>query len=81
MASRSGMVLGIASEAKMTDEIYLTAREAAAYLKSSPSTLAKRRLFGNGPKFCRVGRASRYRRADLDASYDKDAVDVDVRPP
>jgi hypothetical protein len=50
----------------MPDEIYFTALEAAAYLKSSTSTLAKRRLYGGGPAFCRIGRAVRYRRADLD---------------
>ncbi len=51
----------------MSEETYFTAREAAVYLRTSPSTLAKRRLVGNGPKFCRVGRAIRYRKADLDA--------------
>ncbi len=45
---------------------YMTAKEAAEYLRSSPSTLAKRRLFGGGPKFCRIGKAIRYRQADLD---------------
>jgi predicted DNA-binding transcriptional regulator AlpA len=50
----------------MTTEVYLTPREAAAYLKSSPSTLAKRRLCGDGPKFCRIGRAVRYRTSDLE---------------
>jgi excisionase family DNA binding protein len=48
-------------------ETYLNPREAAVYLRSSPSTLAKRRLQGNGPCFVRLGRAVRYRRADLDA--------------
>jgi excisionase family DNA binding protein len=48
-------------------ETYLTPREAAAYLRSSHSTLAKRRLQGNGPCFVRLGRAVRYRRSDLDA--------------
>lgn len=50
----------------MQNEVYLTAREAAAYLNSSISTLAKRRLQGVGPKFCRMGRAVRYRKSDLD---------------
>jgi excisionase family DNA binding protein len=50
----------------MTEELYLTPREAAAYLKSSTSTLAKRRLRGNKPKFSRIGRAIRYRKLDLD---------------
>ena len=45
---------------------YLTAQEAADYLRSSPSTLAKRRLDGSGPVFYRIGTSIRYRRSDLD---------------
>ncbi|UGY25460.1 hypothetical protein HU675_0000450 [Bradyrhizobium septentrionale] len=30
------------------------------------STLAKRRIYGGGPKFCRWGKAVRYTKADLD---------------
>jgi hypothetical protein len=41
-------------------------REAAAYLKTSTSTLAKRRLYCDSPRFTRIGRAIRYRKADLD---------------
>ena len=48
-------------------EAYLTPREAAEYLRSSPSTLAKLRVYGGGPHFCRIGKAIRYRRSDLDA--------------
>jgi excisionase family DNA binding protein len=48
-------------------DTFMTAREAAAFLKSSPSTLAKLRLAGGGPAFCRIGRAIRYRRADLES--------------
>jgi excisionase family DNA binding protein len=47
-------------------ETYLTPREAAEYLKSSTSTLAKRRLTGGGPDYVRLGRAIRYRQRDLD---------------
>ena len=50
----------------MSDEIYLKPREAADFLRTSTSTLAKRRLYGDGPKFCRIGRAIRYRKTDLD---------------
>jgi excisionase family DNA binding protein len=46
---------------------YLTPQEAAEYLRSSPSTLAKLRVYGGGPHFCRIGKAIRYRRSDLDA--------------
>jgi excisionase family DNA binding protein len=45
---------------------YLKPREAAAYLNSSTSTLAKRRLYGNGPRYHRIGTAIRYRKSDLD---------------
>jgi len=51
----------------MSDESYLTPREAAQYLHTSASTLAKLRVYGGGPVFCRIGRAIRYRQADLDA--------------
>jgi hypothetical protein len=46
----------------------MDAREAAAYLRTSPSTLAKLRMFGGGPTFIRQSaRKTLYRRADLDA--------------
>jgi excisionase family DNA binding protein len=51
----------------MTSDTYLTPREAASYLRTSTSTLAKRRLSSDGPAFTRIGRAIRYRREDLDA--------------
>jgi excisionase family DNA binding protein len=47
-------------------ENYFTPREAAEFLRTSTSTLAKRRVYGGGPVFHRIGRAIRYRRADLD---------------
>lgn len=50
-----------------TPEEYLTPREAAIIAKSSPSTFAKYRCFGGGPKFIRVSsRKTLYRRSDLD---------------
>jgi excisionase family DNA binding protein len=48
------------------DPFYLTPYQAAGYLNSSVSTLAKRRLYGGGPCFTRIGRAVRYRKSDLD---------------
>jgi excisionase family DNA binding protein len=45
---------------------YFTPPEAAKYLRTSVSTLAKLRVYGGGPEFTRIGRAIRYRRADLD---------------
>jgi excisionase family DNA binding protein len=50
----------------MQSEAYLTPREAAEYLRTSVSTLAKRRLYNDAPKFCRIGSAIRYRKSDLD---------------
>jgi hypothetical protein len=50
----------------MSSETYPTAREAAEYVRSAESTLAKLRLSGGGPKFCRIGRAIRYRKVDPD---------------
>jgi excisionase family DNA binding protein len=52
---------------EMTSQYYLTPTEAAQYLRSSKSTLAKLRVYGGGPDFCRIGKAIRYRRSDLDA--------------
>jgi len=46
---------------------YLKPRQAADYINSSTSTLAKRRLYGGGPRFTRIGRAIRYAKSDLDA--------------
>jgi predicted DNA-binding transcriptional regulator AlpA len=48
------------------NERYYSPKDAAAYLRTSPSTLAKRRLYGTGPRYCRIGRAIRYRKSDLD---------------
>jgi len=53
-------------EQQNLQHVYLKPREAAAYLKSSTSTLAKRRLYGNGPRYYRIGTAIRYRKSDLD---------------
>ena len=43
-----------------------TTQQAAEYLSLSPNTLNRWRWSGDGPDFCRFGRAVRYRRADLD---------------
>jgi excisionase family DNA binding protein len=51
----------------MTKETYCTPKEAAEYLRSSTSTLAKARMKKLGPAFVRIGRAIRYRQSDLDS--------------
>lgn len=58
------------------EAIYLTPQEAASYLRTSPSTLAKRRARGYPPVFCRMGRSVRYRKTDLDRWLDGRRVDV-----
>ena len=45
----------------------LTTGEAARYLGLAPATLNKWRVYRTGPRFLKLGRAVRYRRADLDA--------------
>jgi hypothetical protein len=44
----------------VTKETYLKPREAAEYLRSSTSTLAKARMKKQGPDYVRIGRAIRY---------------------
>jgi predicted DNA-binding transcriptional regulator AlpA len=51
----------------MSENVYLTPKEAAAYIRSSASTLAKKRLFGGGPRYLKIGQSVRYLKADLDA--------------
>jgi excisionase family DNA binding protein len=45
---------------------YLDPKEAADYLRSSTSTLAKLRHRRRGPAYIHIGTAIRYRRRDLD---------------
>jgi len=47
--------------------ITMTTPEAARYLGLAVSTLNKWRCLGGGPKFLKLGRAVRYRQADLEA--------------
>jgi predicted DNA-binding transcriptional regulator AlpA len=49
------------------DPITLIAGEAAKLLGLAPSTLAKLRLTGDGPVYCKLGRRVLYRREDLEA--------------
>ena len=58
----------------MNEQTYFTPREAAAYLRMSPSTLAKLRVYGGGPRFSRLGRAVRYCRTELDLYCTSKAV-------
>lgn len=46
---------------------YLTPQEAADYLGLSLSNLAKRRMWGTGPRYLKLGRRVVYEIEDLDA--------------
>ncbi len=45
---------------------WLRPKEAASYVKSSESTLAKKRLKGDGPTYTKFGRLVLYAKRDLD---------------
>ncbi|AMN45047.1 helix-turn-helix transcriptional regulator [Rhodoplanes sp. Z2-YC6860] len=45
----------------------VSAKAAASFVGLSESTLAKLRLNGNGPVYCKLGRRVVYRLVDLDA--------------
>ena len=51
----------------MTTDSILDTTEAARYTGLKKATLDQWRSRGEGPKFVKLGRAVRYRRADLDA--------------
>jgi predicted DNA-binding transcriptional regulator AlpA len=61
----------------------LTAKEAAKLVGLSESTLAKLRLNGNGPVYCKLGRRVVYRPSDLDqwlqSRTTRDTSDADTR--
>jgi predicted DNA-binding transcriptional regulator AlpA len=61
----------------------ISARVAARYVGLSESTLAKIRLNGNGPVYCKLGRRVVYRPADLDqwlqSRTARDTSDADAR--
>lgn len=45
----------------------LNTREAATYCRLGKPTLERFRISGEGPRYCKLGGAVRYRLADLDA--------------
>jgi predicted DNA-binding transcriptional regulator AlpA len=61
----------------------LHARDAARFVGLSESTLAKLRLNGNGPLYCKLGRRVVYRPADLEQWLQsrtvRDTSDADAR--
>jgi predicted DNA-binding transcriptional regulator AlpA len=62
---------------------YLSVREAAALLSLSKSWLDKRRIYGGGPPFHRLGRRVVYRLSDLVAwaSAHRQQASAHVPPP
>ena len=69
MPSNSSNPTGTAAEATAQEDFqdeWLRPKEAAAYIKSSESTLAKKRLKGNGPTYTKFGRLVLYAKQDLD---------------
>lgn len=44
----------------------LTTKEAATYCRLGKPTMERFRISGDGPRYCKLGGAVRYRRADLD---------------
>jgi predicted DNA-binding transcriptional regulator AlpA len=61
----------------------VTAKTAARYVGLSESTLAKLRLNGNGPVYCKLGRRVVYRPVDLEqwlqSRTTRDTSDADAR--
>ncbi len=54
-----------ASGRNSAGEELLTTKEAADFIKTSDSFLAKKRVYGGGPRYSKVGRAVRYSKAAL----------------
>ena len=52
--------------AEMSQDEWMNPRQTAAHVNSSTSTLAKKRLKGDGPPYTKFGRLVLYRRADVD---------------
>lgn len=83
----AGAFRSIADESQtMTDMPgVLPASEAARFIGLSQSTLAKLRLNGNGPIYCKLGRRVVYRREDLatwlESRVARNTTDADARLP
>lgn len=56
---------GIVITERSINKNILTARQAAAYLKLHPVSLARWRMLGTGPKYIKMARYIRYRLDDL----------------
>ena len=52
----------------------MTSKEAGTYLRTSDAVLQQWRYLGKGPKYYKLGRKVLYKRADLDAWVESQAV-------
>ena len=52
----------------------MTSKEAAGYLRTSDAVLQQWRYLGKGPKYYKLGRKVIYKRTDLDAWMESQAV-------
>ncbi len=57
----------------MSNDILKTP-EAAVYLRLGKPTLERLRVTGEGPRYCKLGGAVRYRKSDLDAWLESRAI-------
>lgn len=55
----------------MTTESLMTVEQVADYLNVPVKTVYRWRLMGTGPRGARVGRYVRYRRADVEAWFER----------
>jgi len=55
----------LVSDALQTNDYLLNQTQAASFLKLSKRTLERYRCYGGGPPFCKLGRRTMYRQADL----------------
>jgi len=61
------------STSEPTKQLYLNTKQAAEHLGLRPNTLAKMRVYGNGPKYRKHGFRVLYALDDLDAWSDASA--------
>ena len=51
---------------RYSNQEMLDSKQLAELLNLSEITIARLRLTGRGPRFCKIGRAVRYRRSDVE---------------
>lgn len=83
---RTGSAVGASSPAladsarEIANPEFLNTKEAARFLRLSPDTLSKKRVFGGGPKFRKFGSRVLYAVADLRAWADGRAYEMTSDP-